>query len=227
MLIVATASAVILAFVAALVMATEHDFQYFSRDPASTLNASPLVGVLSQAGVLVTWGAAVASVFAALFVARARGWDVARPLLLFGVGAAYLAIDDFFLLHDDIYSHKVGIEQEAVLLVYAAGALGFLWWYRKFFFANEWPLLAGAMGTLAVAFMLDFEEIHHYVIEDDAIKRWVEDGAKLLGLGLLAAYLLRLSARMLLDAYPLGRERFRAEATPSAAEPIGAAPGPG
>jgi hypothetical protein len=223
--VVVVACGLVLLTVGALVIATEHGFEYFARDQASTLVASPLVGLLSHVGVLVTWGAAVVALFSGVFVARARGRHVAAPLLLFGAGVAYLAIDDLFLLHDDIYSQKVGLEQELILLVYAALAVFFLWWYRAFFRDNEWPLLAAAVGALAVAFIFDFEEIHKHLIENDEIKRWVEDSAKLLGLGLLAAYLVRLSARMIVAAYPLAPrvDTGEVEQPEPAPESVGAA----
>lgn len=110
--LVAAPCILILGAVTALVALTEHPFEYFSRDPASTLVASPFVGLLSHAGVLLTWGAAVTCAFAGVLVARARGWRHASPLLAAAGGAAYLALDDLLLLHDDIFPQKVGIAQE-------------------------------------------------------------------------------------------------------------------
>jgi hypothetical protein len=109
-------------------------------------------------------------------------------------------------VHDDLLP-KSGLEQELVLIVYAVVALGFLWWFRKIFLANDWPLLAVALVALSISLVLDFEEIHHHIpyVEGD-LKVWLEDGLKLFGFGFLAAFFVLMSLRMLTAAYPLARD---------------------
>jgi hypothetical protein len=84
-----------------------------------------------------------------------------------------------------------------VLLAYGVAAVAFLWWYRNLFRAHEWPLLALAVVLLTASLALDFgfEDVH-----------WLEDGVKLMGLALWAAYVVRLGARMLADAYPVATD---------------------
>jgi hypothetical protein len=200
--LVAGVCALVLGVVATLVALTEHPFGYFSRDPASTLVASPVVGLLSYAGVLLTWGAAVTCAFAGVLVARARGWRHASPLFAAGAGGAYLALDDLLLLHDDIFPQKIGIAQGAVLIGYAVVALAFLWWFREVFRRHDWRLLAIATVALSIALALDFEEIHHHIpFVEGELKVWLEDSLKLFGLGFLAAFFVLLSLRMVTAAY--------------------------
>ena len=87
----------ILGLVALLVLTTDYPFSYFSRDPAIEVGESPVLGLLSYAGVLITWGGAVVAVFAGLLLAWGKNRRLARPLLLVGVGTAYLALDDLLL----------------------------------------------------------------------------------------------------------------------------------
>jgi hypothetical protein len=198
--LVTTLATVILLASVVLAVLGDHEFRYYTADPARTLSASPLVGLMSHAGVLLQWGAAAISVFAALLVARACGWRHSMPLLAFGLGIGYLAVDDLLLFHEDIYP-RLGVPEEVVLFGYVVAGLVFIWSYRVFFRQNEWPLLAFAVALLGTAFTLDFDDNASFRLAPSG----VEDSVKLFGLAFLAAYLVRLSARMLADAYPLVR----------------------
>ncbi len=195
----AVAAIVVLLVVAGLATFGDHKFSYYSLDPARTLGGSPVVGLMSHVGVLMTWGAAVVALFVGLFLTWLSGWRVGAPLVVLGTGMAYLAADDLFMLHEQIYPNQVGISEELVLGVYALGVGAFLWIYRDFFRRQELALLVLAVGVSATAIAIDVEARDLLVYE--SLKRWAEDGVKLFGLAFLAAYVVRLSARMLVDAY--------------------------
>jgi hypothetical protein len=197
----------VLGLVVLLVLATDYPFSYFSRDPAVEVGASPLIGVLSNTGVLLSWGAAAVAMFAGLVVAWARGLRRALPLLLAGAGTAYLALDDLLLFHDDLYPSRLGIDQDVVQALYGAVALGFLWWFRDFFRVHEWPLLALAGALLAGSVLVDVVNV-----VGSRPERILEESMKLFGLALLAAYLVRLSVRVLFESYspvPAATDRQR------------------
>jgi hypothetical protein len=177
---------------------TEHSFAYYSIDPAATVDASPFVGLLSHVGVLLIWGAAAAGVLAGAFVARARGWRHAFPLLAAGAGSAFLALDDLFMGHESL-GEMAELHEDQIFGAYVVAALVFLWRYRAFFRQHEWPLLALAAGLLGGSLLID--QIVALLFSGSL--NWLEDSLKLFGLAFLAAYLLRLSVRMLVDAYPL------------------------
>jgi hypothetical protein len=191
-LVVAAACGVLFVVVGVLAVATDRPFGYFSRDPASTLDGSAYVGLLSHAGVLLLWGAAVASLLAGAFVARSRGRRRASPLVAIGIATAYIALDDLLLFHERVFLH-VGLDQEPVLAAYGVAALAFGWWYRSVF-VEEWPLVAVAGVALAASLALDVTVGDLY---------WLEDSLKLVGLAFWTAYVVRLSLRMLADAYPM------------------------
>jgi hypothetical protein len=200
----------------ALVLATDHPFSYFSRDPAAQAGESPSIGFVSHAGVLLTWAAAVVCLSSGRLVAPARGWIEASPLLVAGVGTAYLALDDLFLLHEDVYPTKLGVGQELVLAVYLLLAIAFLWRFRDVLRRHEWPLLALAGCALGGSLALD---VTNYLVSS-RVERFFEESLKLFGLAFLCAYFLRLSARTLLDAYSLPvRQPDLALEAPHAASP--------
>jgi hypothetical protein len=195
-LLVSGVCGAILGFVVFLVLTTDYPFSYFSRDPAIQAGESAALGFLSYIGVLITWGGSAVAVFAGLMVAWAKGWRVAWPLLLAGIGAAYLALDDLLLFHDDLYPSRLGLDEDVVESVYGVVALAFLWWYRDFFRRNEWPVLALAGAALAGSVLVDITNT-----VGERPERFVEESLKLFGLGFLAAYLVRLSAHMSLWAF--------------------------
>jgi hypothetical protein len=181
----------VVAAVAVLYTVTDHEWSFFTNDPSSTFETTPYVGLMTHAGVLLAWGAAAVTVAAGAFLARARGRHAASPLFVFGAATAYLALDDLFLLHEDLFPRKLGGGEDLVYAAYVAIAAGLAWWYRDVL-AHEWPLLALALGTFGASTLLDFGG-----------PRYIEEPIELFGLGLLAAYLVRLSAAMLVDAYPV------------------------
>ena len=196
--VAAVLAAAILVAVLALVTLGDHSFRYYASDPASVLVApTPLVGLMSHAGVLFLWGAAVVAVFAGGLVARARGWRAAAPLLAFAAAVSYAALDDLFMFHENIYPSWLPIAESTVLVAYGLGFTAMLWWFRHVFRAHDGWLLVLALGVIAVSYGLDL------FAEDVLVKRWIEDVTKLFGFTLLAAYVVRLSARMVVEAYPV------------------------
>jgi hypothetical protein len=168
-----------------LMTATDNDFRYFSRDAAATLDAHPAVGMLTYTGVLLVWTAATSCLLAATHLSRI-GAASFTPLVVAGLGIAYLALDDLFQFHEELFP-SLGIPQEVVLSVYAVLALGYLWWYRSFLRAHEWPLLA--LGVVALGASAALDQLGG--------RAFVEDGFKLFGYSLLAAYFVRLVLRLL------------------------------
>jgi hypothetical protein len=167
-------------------------FTYYTRDPSSSTGASPLIGLLSNLGVLAVWGAATAALLAGAVIGRARGWHAALPLLLLGAGSAFLALDDFFLIHESL-AERIGLPEDPLFAGYAVVGAAFLWIYREFFRAHDWPLLALAGGLLGASVLID-QVVAHLV---SGSVNWIEDTIKFLGLAFLAAYLLWLSFWML------------------------------
>ncbi len=208
-LLVAALSALALAVVAVLAGATDYSFAYFTKDPASTLSASPLIGLMSNVGVIFAWSAASIGAFGALLVVDARGWRPALPLLLMSAGVAYFALDDLLMLHEGIYEDELGWPETGVVAVYALATLAFLVRFRDFLRAHEWPLLVAALSLLAYSFALDFDDSASFRLAPTGF----EDSAKLFGIALLAGYVIRVSGRMLFEAYG-GAATYEVESRP-------------
>jgi hypothetical protein len=171
---------------------TGHSFGYFSRDPAASLGAHPAVGLLSHVGVLILWGTATTCLISSAYIGQFRPWRPSDVLFVSGLGTAWLALDDLFEVHEDLLS-RIGVGEATVVSVYAVATVVFLWRYRDVIRAYEWPLLATAGAALAGSLVVDFSGSS--VLSGDGA-RLVEEGLKLLGYTLLAAYFVRLAVLM-------------------------------
>lgn len=215
--LVAAFCVLVLGSVAVLMAETDRSFGYFSGDPAATLGAHPFVGLLSHVGVLIAWGTAVACLLAAAYLPRARDSRHVSPLLAAGLAIAYLALDDLFQLHEEVFP-KMGVDQVAVLSAYAVVTILYLWWYRDFFREHEWPLLAITLVALGASVALDqFGE----AMLGRNHNRFFEESFKLFGLALLGTYFIRLIARMHDNAYSPSPREFQ-----SSADPLGSSDDP-
>ena len=166
--------------------ATGLPFGYFTRDPAAVTEARVYVGLVSVVGIVVWWTGAVAMGFGA-WHARLTGADDRK--LAFAVATAsiaYLALDDAFQLHENVYV-SLGISDHVVELAYVGAVVFLIVVGRHFLATTDWQLLvvAGGWFAVSVAFDLATDNLRYLALED---------GAKLLGIATLTAYCLRTAA---------------------------------
>jgi hypothetical protein len=186
--VVVAGAGVVLLLVVALARAKDRPFAYFSREPAAALDAPAYVGVLSNVGVLLLWGTAVACVLAGALLRRSHPDDRrGLPLLVGGVTTGYLALDDFFQLHEELYLGELGIGERRTYAVYSLVALAYVWVFRRFLRESEWPLLALAVVPLVASAAVDTL----------TKTTWLEDTLKLFGVGFWAAYWVRAAVHAL------------------------------
>lgn len=146
------------------------------REPAAQFNFWPFSGLFSHAGVFALVATGVVCLFASNHAVADRGL-----LRLIAVYSLVLALDDFFLVHDDILPRK-GIPETATYATYLlVGAIVAFRWRRELFATRHAALfLAGALLAASVAFDV--------VTPYSRLELVVEDSLKLAGLCVWAAY---------------------------------------
>ena len=180
----------------ALSALTGKPFAYFSKEPAETLDVARYIGWAAHVTVLVASFGAAAALFAGLLVRRQRGPGAHSGFLLgTGVFTTIIVLDDLLQLHDWVFPRALGVGERAVFLSYALVLVAVLWrWGRHVARDNlALALLAGAFLGFSLA------------IDQLADPRWayyhlLEDGAKLMGLAMWTAYLVRTGLRFALLA---------------------------
>lgn len=84
------------------------------NDPATHSGTHPLVGALSNLGVLLWWTSASIWLFtAALLRGREDRRFACQFALVSGMLTAYLGLDDLYLLHDELLPDYLGAPQDA------------------------------------------------------------------------------------------------------------------
>lgn len=187
--------ALLLAVTAAITVATGLDPGFFSRDPAAAMDAHPLIGVQSHLGVLAWWAAATVCLFAAaLFRGRAGAGQWAAFFLWSGAITIALALDDLFMIHEDLIERVIPRGEKVLFLIYASVIAWYLVRFREIVLGFEPALLGLAFGLLGGSLAVDFVVQPRW---DSPWRIFVEDGLKLLGIAAWSGYLLRACWRAL------------------------------
>lgn len=179
-------------------------------DPATALEAPFYIGFVSNVGILLWAAAASVFLFGALLLGR-RGGDAGwrRFLLCSGLLAAWLGLDDLFLLHDVVFPELLSIPQPAVAGAHAALTLVYLACFAPLILRTDFLVLLLAFGLLAASLALDQLDAVRALVPI-AAALW-EDAAKLLGIGAWLSYSVATTAAAL---EPGGARASAAQANP-------------
>jgi hypothetical protein len=169
----------------------------FTLDPAVLTGSHPLLGVVSNAGILLWAAAAAISLFsAALLGGGRRGGEAGRFLLGAGVLTSWLALDDLFLFHEWLFPAVLGVPQTLVLATYVVVAALFLARFAALILRTERRLLAAALAFFAASLLIDQLPQAWFAWKYLVL---IEDGCKLLGIVSWFGYFASAGARFLRD----------------------------
>jgi hypothetical protein len=162
--------------------ATGHPVSRLTRDPAAVARMPLYIGLLSNIGILF-WAATVG---VCLFSGWQLGGSAARSERPFFVCAGLLtlllALDDFFLFHEELMPRLLGIAENTYAIGYGAVVLGFLLVFRKRLLSSDYLLLLLALAMFAVSVGIDT------LTGQTELSNLIEDGAKFSGILLWGLY---------------------------------------
>lgn len=201
------ATALAIALSAILILAvhylTEINVLVLIVDPAAEVGLAPYVGVFTYIGVLTLWSGVTVSLLTAWFIRSAHRLSAERSMLAtYGLLLAWLAVDDLFLVHEEIglaLAEWLGRPEDRSLLeapvfaVYGAMMLTWLLVHREAIRRSSSILLLLGIAALGVSLTVDIGE---FIIPDLASATpWMnttlsvaEELAKLGGIILLTGY---------------------------------------
>lgn len=140
-------------------------------------------GLMSTLGVLVWTATGAVTLFIALFMLRAGlGRDRWLALLMAGTISLTFAVDDVFLVHENL-APKLGVPQLVVLSAYVIAALVYALANWRRLIAYNPGLLGLACGLLALSLGFDL-----LGVKGDATTIVLEDSAKFVGIVAWATY---------------------------------------
>lgn len=125
-------------------------------DPAAALHTNPLLGFVSNIGILGWCAGATVALFAAWLLHRARqAPEAARFHVGAGLFTALLMADDFFLIHDALAPRYLHLPQNVVYALYCALFALFVVRCRHALLARNPALFAAAVALLGLMAGLD------------------------------------------------------------------------
>jgi hypothetical protein len=134
-------------------------------------------GFISNLGVMLWTAAAAVCLFASLLlVGRTRRSVDATFLCVAGVFTGWLALDDLFMIHEDVLP-SFGVPQLVTYTAYAAIAASYFLYAWRQILAFRPVLMALALALLGTSVLIDI-----FWHSDRAVRVFVEDGAKFLGI---------------------------------------------
>lgn len=171
----------------------------FTRDPAAWHESDPLIGGVSNLGVLIWMAAAAISLFSAALLRQAAARpDRHRLLLHAGLLTLWLALDDLFMIHERLAPDALGIPQRVVLAAYGVWLAVLLWRFRRAASEAAGPTLLAALGFLVSSVLIDQLAPGHWF--EWRYLMLIEDGTKLLGIVSWCAWLISIARSALVAA---------------------------
>ena len=167
---------------AAVALQPRAPIAYLMKDPLAVFQMSKecchiYYGAVSNLGVMIWTAGAAVCIFAALLLAAIgrRGGETVF-LVAAGLFTGWLALDDLFMIHEDLLP-LLGVPQPATYLGYGCAAATYLYLSWRYILALRPLLMALAMGLLGTSVAIDV-----LVHTEGPVHVFFEDGAKFLGI---------------------------------------------
>lgn len=191
----------LLIFIAIWIVGSHYnlDFGLLTRDPAQLFNFNPLIGIISDLGILL-WCSTASICFFVFAHLKSRqdrifsGLFIASAILTF-----YLLLDDLFLIHEILGPQYLHIKQNYFYGIYFFIFLGYLVIFFRLILKTEFIMMAMAYLYFGISIVLDYIA-SKFGIE---INTLIEDAFKFFGILLWFLYFSRLGLKVLRGFSPV------------------------
>ena len=152
-----------------------------TRDMAAVAHVHPLIGVVSNIGILLWCATAVICLFSSSLLRQQGLHAEARFLLWGGLMTIVLLFDDLFMIHEYIAPIHFHVNEKVVLASYVCAAGAYLLSQRRLILAANYQMLATALVLFTASVLVDLTESHGW---------WnlAEDSFKILGIASWLGY---------------------------------------
>jgi hypothetical protein len=171
-------------------------------DPLDQADAHPLLGFVSNLGILAWAGAAGVCLVAALVLRSSTEPEHVEARRFFrasGVLTMLLVLDDTFQVHETIVPNLLGRGQTFILIGYVLVVAAYVWRFRASLLAAEWIVFALSGACFAISIGIDLLPVAVSLLPGDAaidteasayefVSHLVEDGGKFVGIVLWLAF---------------------------------------
>jgi tetratricopeptide (TPR) repeat protein len=160
-----------------------------TQDVAFIAKIHPLVGILSNLGILLWCATASICFFAAITLHNIKQIDTFRFFLFSAVLSTYLLFDDFFQIHEYLAPHYLGLNEKVITAALGIALAAYLIAFRRIILRTNFIILASAIVFFAVSIVVD--NIFHVLLSQLIGYEWkvfIEDGTKWLGIACWCSY---------------------------------------
>jgi len=157
-------------------------FYKMTRDMAAQANVHPLLGFVSNIGILLWWSSATICLFTSTLLLQMKQHELCKFFFLAALLTAWLSLDDFFQFHD----YLIGKHEMTIFIVLAASMLFFLVRFQKTILQSNYFFLFLSLCFLACSIVVD--QFHITFEANDEIRIFLEDGFKWLGISFWFCY---------------------------------------
>ena len=178
-----------------------YTISYFTRDPIALTGGHPLLGFISNIGIIFWCFSLAICIFSYVFLKKSKkGHDVIGFIMFGGIISLLLLVDDFFMLHEKIYYNYLGINEFVVFVFYAILILFYLVKFRRIILDTDYIFIL--LSLFFFAFTLTFDALQMFYEEHllpktveifyyEYLLNWhyvYEDGSKFFGIVSWFAY---------------------------------------
>jgi len=167
-----------------------------TRDPMAVVSGHPLIGALSNIGILFWCTAAATCFFVGLILQLQRRTPVSWFLICSGVLTSVLLLDDLFMFHEVLAPDYLGLNEKLVVAGYGLAVVICVVRFRRVILGTEYLLLTFAFAFFGMSIIVDV--LLRVLTVDNTLsmgtENWlylVEDGLKLLGIVSWCGYYIR------------------------------------
>lgn len=185
------------------------------HDPAAVAGINPLIGVVSNLGVLLWAAAAFVCLFSAALMRHRGPHEAFVFALCAGLLSTYLMLDDFFMFHENLVERYIGVNEGGLYVCLAIATVVFLVRFRAVILRSDFGYLLLALGFLGTSVLIDTVVDYALPVFADRfpiLEDIAEDGSKWFGIAFWACYYLRTCYQMIVDP---GRFAVRDDHGPS------------
>ena len=179
---------------------------YLTRDPAAAVGAPFYTGIFSSVGVLFWCSSAAICLFSAcVLYSRSNKKELATFVLCSGLFTTLLVLDDFFLLHEEVFPDYLGIPQRVVYISYFIISLLYIIKFNKFIISGNIIMILLSFFYFGLSIVFDFfqgrqwyDSVYHlqfnFIADGFLVHHLLEDGFKFLGIVSWSAYFINACA---------------------------------
>lgn len=171
-----------------------------TSDPAAVAGQHPLIGMLSNLGVVFWCVAATSCILAALLLWRRIPRKYFLFLLFSFLLSTFLMFDDLFQFHEDL-SDTIGLNQKIIYVFLGLAMVSFLYYFKDILLQTQLLPFGIALGCLGISVVTDTVV---YKLFGDQLGPWlylIEDGSKWIGIVFWSYYFFYTSYRFIKNQF--------------------------